>query len=178
MGDGCESFKKNVENSEECQENISKARSRGSKILVKNLKHAGHSGEIINFARSNSSGKYFVFFDNDDMILPNHFENYINAIEQGDADYAFVETKLETPMFAGRIRKVTPPLECGDVGHSELIVKNSIQKELPLHESEYGHDWVFINNLSKFSQKVNFSDNPFSYIVRHIPGQGSYDEWD
>jgi len=177
MGDHCDSFEQNIINSKEYQNKFADARKRGAKIIVKNQKqHAGHSGEIINHARQHATGKYFIFYDNDDVILPNHFENYINAIEKEQADMACISCKIETP-FRQEVRQVKPPLCCGAVGHSEIIVTNLIQKKVPLHVPDYGHDWIFIQNILKSTCKIFFSENKPSYIVRHIPGQGSYDEW-
>jgi len=35
------------------------------------------------------------------------------------------------------------------IGHSEIILKTELAKQLPEHSAKYGHDWEFINAMSE-----------------------------
>jgi hypothetical protein len=66
-------------------------RSRGNDLYIaNNPKNKGGNGyAITNNNIEFAQGKYFMFFANDDVILPNHFENYLSEIENSDYDFVY-----------------------------------------------------------------------------------------
>jgi glycosyltransferase involved in cell wall biosynthesis len=95
-------------------------RSRGNDLYIANnpKNKGGHGYAITNNNIKIAKGEYFVFFANDDIILPNHFENYLSQIEGSDLDFVYCNT-IVAPINSLR----SPSLQYGSIGHSELIVR-------------------------------------------------------
>lgn len=160
LGDACPIFEKIIL-SEDFQyfKKILKNR-----IIVKNfLKHDGTSAQAINYAMKNCMGEYFLFLSNDDVIFPNHFENYYLMSKKSGKDFAIFNTYMD--YGDGRLVKRNPELVATRVGHSELCISNNMTKILPEHSRVYGHDWEFITNAIKHKFKPAFIENSPTYIV-------------
>lgn len=133
-------------------------RSKGNDLyLANNPKNkGGHGYAITNQNIEFAEGKYFVFFANDDVILPNHFENYLSAIEGTDYDFVYFNS-LVVPN--NQIRNAQ--LEYGHIGHSELIVKTDFLRQMPKHNAEYGHDWTLIQHM--------INNGKHNKAMKHLP---------
>lgn len=140
---------------------------RGNRLIVYNLpsNHKGFGYAITNKNIQMAGGKYFTFFANDDVIKPNHFENYLSVVESDESiDMAIFKTYIE-PINVEK----PPSLDLGNVGHSQLIVRTSIAQNVPPHSPNYDHDFVFIKSIINTGAKVQFSHNPPTYVVKSIP---------
>ena len=117
---------------------------RGNDLYISNalINKGGHGYDITNRNISLAIGKYFVFYANDDIILPNHFENYLSQIEGTDFDFVYFDSFV-APRNATRIAE----LQYGRIGHSELIVRTDFLRQMPPHNEHYGHDFVLIQNM-------------------------------
>lgn len=147
-----------------------KAQQNGNKLLYKNHEHKGGSGyAITNYNIQNATGKYLVFYANDDIILPNHLRNYLE-IENTDLDYMYFDSYVD-PL---KTRRDTF-LANSRIGHSEIIVKTDLAKKLPEHGPEYGHDWTFIENLIRTGKGQKSDSNHLTYRVMHVPSFGCLD---
>lgn len=144
------------------------AEKNGNRIVFKNhIIHLGGCGyAIINHHIAAASGKYFIFLSNDDVILPNHAENYLSGIEGSPYKWVYFDTWLRP---AGAIR--VAQLEFGKIGHSELIIETDFLKSMPPHTKEYGHDWLLVQSMMKktFSYK-KVAGAPATYKVMSVPG--------
>ncbi len=142
---------------------------RGNTLIAYNLptNNKGFGYAITNKNIQMASGKYFIFFANDDVIKENHFQNYLTPMEQDDSiDLGIFPTLLEP--FQG----VKPPmLLLGSVGHSQLIVKSELAKEVPPHSPNYDHDWVFIQNLIQVGANVKLFETEATYVVKSVPAK-------
>lgn len=145
IGDGCPVMKDFVE-SNYFADLILDCKNRGNDLIIKNneIHLGGHGFEITNQNIKNATGEYFCFFANDDIILPNHFENYLSEIDGSDYDFMFFDSFV-TPRNAPRFSS----MQYGCIGHSELIVKTEFLKTMPLHNKEYGHDWQLIYTMAE-----------------------------
>jgi glycosyltransferase involved in cell wall biosynthesis len=139
-------------------------RSRGNDLYIANNPNnkGGHGYSITNSNIENAEGKYFIFFANDDVILPNHFENYLSAIENTELDFVYFNS-LVVPN--NQIRNAQ--LQYGHIGHSELIVRTDFLKQMPNHNEHYGHDWSLIEQMSMFGKHLK-SENPPTYHVMSL----------
>jgi glycosyltransferase involved in cell wall biosynthesis len=170
MGDCCPHFQELIDSGylEEIKQEQAK---KGNIIHYFNAEERG-SGcgyQLTNHAIQNASGKYFIFFANDDIILPNHFSNYLE-IENTDYDYMYFESWVD-PNSTVR----TPSLQQSAIGHSEIILKTSLAKELPPHGPRYAHDWDFINDMVSRGKGARSLSVQRTYKVMHVPALGTKD---
>jgi GT2 family glycosyltransferase len=151
IGDNCPDFENNLKNGK-FDKYSKEAEKKGNEMIFENLsKHTGGYGYLcrsIGIDMANS--EYTIFLDNDDILLPTHFNNYYNFISENKLDWAYSNTFLN-PLQKIRQSKI----ENGMIGHAEIIVKTEILKKLPSESSEYGHDWELINNLVNYKHLKN-----------------------
>jgi GT2 family glycosyltransferase len=165
-GDCCPVLEEFI-NKGQFDETVKQCASRGNILDIINYKEnkgcCGYS--ITNSNIQRAKGEYFVFYANDDVILPNHFENYLSAIEGTDYDFMYFDSYVE-PYKSDRISE----LRYGGIGHSELIVRTSFLKKMPPHSANYGHDWELIQNMlnagAKYAKAIS---RPQTYIVKSVP---------
>jgi len=170
MGDCCPDFQKLIDNGH--LENIKQQQlQKGNIIHYFNSKErgGGHGYKLTNHAIQNATGEYFVFYANDDIILPNHFENYLE-IESKDLDYMCFHSWID-PILQPRIVS----LQQSQVGHSEIILKTELAKQLSPHNARYGHDWDFINEMVEKGKGEISKSELYTYRVMHVPAFGSRD---
>jgi len=169
IGDGCPYFDEMIE-SKEVEYFIKTAESNGNKIHCFNLEEneGGCGYHILNYAKLHAQGEYFLILNNDDWIEPNHFEHYLSEIENTDWDLLLYNAYADF-VLPGAIRE--PSLQLGGVGHSEIIVKTELAKQVK-HSSEYGHDWEFIKGLISSGAKHKVaSSNECTYHVMATQGR-------
>ena len=170
IGDGCLDFKKALLK-DTFLELQHEAEMKGNQIHTFNLeKNYGGWGYMArNRGIYHACGRYTMFMDNDDEIMPNHFSNYYNFISKTENDLCYFNTYIE-PAKVIRVAE----LEFGKIGHHEIIVKTECLRRIPQQTSNYGHDWEIIENLIKTGAKTQKSNNPYTYIVKAI---GGYEGW-
>lgn len=170
MGDACPEFQKLID-SGYLQSIKEEQEKKGNIIHFFNAEvNGGGCGyRLTNHAIQNATGKYFIFFANDDVIDSNHFRNYLE-IENTDLDYMFFNSFID-PIGKIRESRLAPSV----IGHSEIILKTELAKQLPEHSAKYGHDWEFINNMAKQGKGEKSKNNITSYRVMHVPSFGTKD---
>lgn len=170
MGDACPDFQKLID-SGYLQSIKEEQEKKGNIIHFFNAEvNGGGCGyKLINHAIQNATGKYFVFFANDDVIDPTHFRNYLE-IENTDLDYMFFDSFID-PIGKSRESRLAPSV----IGHSEIILKTELAKQLPEHSAKYGHDWEFINAMAKQGKGEKSKSTSLSYRVMHVPNLGTKD---
>lgn len=170
MGDACPDFQKLID-SGYLQSIKEEQEKKGNIIHYFNAEtNGGGCGyKLINHAIKNATGKYFVFYANDDIILPNHFINYLE-IENTDLDYMIFDSWVDP---INQIRIARPFKDA--IGHSEIILKTSLAKTLPEHSAMYGHDWDFINAMINRGEGKRSESKHLSYRVMHVPSFGTKD---
>jgi glycosyltransferase involved in cell wall biosynthesis len=173
MGDCCPDFQKLID-SGYLQSIKEEQEKKGNIIHFFNAKEngGGCGYKLINHAIQNATGKYFIFYANDDIILNNHFSNYLE-IENTNLDYMFFDSLLD-PTDKIRVSKL---MIC-EIGHSEIILTTELARQLPEHSSEYGHDWAFIDGMSTKGKGEKSKNNILSYRVMHLLHFGTKDEID
>lgn len=164
VGDGCPYMADYIASST-FSDIIKECELKGNILNIKNFpENKGGCGySIINHNISVAKGKYFLFLSNDDVILPNHFENYLSGIENTDYDFCYFNTYIE-PLKTLRV----PTLNYCAIGHSELIVRTEFLRTIPPHNSEYGHDWVLISNMLNQGAKHCKLHSDYTYIVKGL----------
>ena len=170
MGDACPDFQKLID-SGYLQSIKEEQEKKGNIIHFFNAEvNGGGCGyRLTNHAIQNATGKYFVFFANDDVIDPTHFRNYLE-IENTDLDYMFFDSFID-PIGKSRESRLAPSV----IGHSEIILKTELAKQLPEHSAKYGHDWEFINAMAKQGKGEKSKSTSLSYRVMHVPNLGTKD---
>lgn len=139
---------------------------RGNDLIIDNnpVNQGGHGFAITNHNIEVAQGKYFIFYANDDVILSNHFENYLSQIENTDYDFVCFDSWVE-PRNARRVAQ----LQYGSIGHSELIIRTEFLRQMPTHNEHYGHDWALIQTMMQ-NGKYNRADGcPLTYKVMSLP---------
>ena len=171
MGDCCPDFQKLID-SGYLQSIKEEQEKKGNIIHFFNAEEngGGCGYKLINHAIQNATGKYFIFYANDDIIFNNHFSNYLE-IESTDLDYMFFNSWID-PIDKTRVSK----LVICEIGHSEIILTTQLAKQLPEHSAIYGHDWEFINAMSNKGKGEKSKNNILSYRVMHVPMFGTKDK--
>ena len=158
LGDCCDVFNNVLSSSDFKNMNFK------GKIIAENFKtHDGTSSQAINYAIENSTGEYFLFLSNDDLIFAKHFENYFNMTKKSGKDFGIFKTYID--YGDGFLNKRNPELLPTKIGHSELCFKTDVIKKLPKHSRVYGHDWEFISSALNQQCSYEFFDNDPTYIV-------------
>lgn len=129
IGDGC-SVMQDFIDSDYFKDIIQMCSYNGNNLYIDNnsTNQGGHGFAITNRNIKEAEGKYFIFYANDDIILPNHFENYLSQIENTDLDFVYFNSEVK-PINSLRVSR----LEYGMIGHSELIVRTDFLKQMPMH---------------------------------------------
>jgi glycosyltransferase involved in cell wall biosynthesis len=158
LGDSCEVFEKVLQSKDFQSMNFK------GQVIAKNFdSHDGTSSQAINYSIENSTGEYFLFLSNDDIIFPKHFENYYNMTKESGKDFGIFKTYID--YGNGVLQKRNPELLPTKIGHSELCFKSDVIKKLPQHSRVYGHDWEFIVNALNNKCTYEFFNNDPTYIV-------------
>jgi len=152
---------------------------RGNTVhFFNNTHNMGGCGYILtNHAIQNANGEYFLFFANDDIITPEHMETYLKGIDGTKYDFVYYDTWLD-PISQIRFPKLAP---C-EIGHSEIIVRTDVLKEMKPHSPNYGHDWDLISKLIErgngYTPNGEYWRYSPTYKVMHIPNFGTKDTID
>lgn len=166
IGDGCPVMKDFLD-SNYFNDIVSDCEKRGNDLYISNniANIGGHGYAITNVNITLAEGKYFMFYANDDIILPNHFENYLSQIEGTDLDFVYFNSFVKPN---NSIRNSS--LQYGSIGHSELIIKTDFLRQIPQHNAEYGHDWSLIQNMinAGAKNKKALTSEP-TYHVMSLP---------
>ena len=164
IGDGCPVMKDYLDSGYFNDIRIECA-NRGNDLYIDNnpINQGGNGFAIINNNIKIAKGKYFVFFANDDIILPNHFENYLSQIENTDLDFVYFDSFV-APRNAIR----NAQLQYGMIGHSELIVHTDFLRQMPTHNEHYGHDWALIQSMIQNGKHKKAVNCPPTYQVMSL----------
>lgn len=168
VGDGC-SVMKDYIFSNAFSDLVRTANANGNYLRISNnSENKGGCGYyIINQNIERATGKYFMFMSNDDVIKPNHFENYFSAISETDYDFVYFNSWVE-PYNCPR----TAALSFGNIGHSELIIRTDFLRQMPPHTPEYGHDWELVSNMLNAGAKYHYAGyNERTYIIKSVPSK-------
>lgn len=139
---------------------------RGNILDISNnpINRGGHGFHITNTNIQKAAGKHFVFYANDDIILPDHFDNYLSAIEGTDYDFVYFNSFVNPNKT---IRDAQ--LQYGMIGHSELIIKTDFLRCMPKHDEHYGHDWQLISTMASVGKyKKADAGHPPTYHVMSL----------
>ena len=154
VGDNCQLIQKLIDSGDYDNE---------SRLIIENLpeNYGGYGYHIRNTYKFRATGKYIVYFDNDDVILPEHLGTYLKEIENTDFDFVFFDTYIHNVMIRNA------ELEHGKIGHSELIIRTDFLKTIEPISANYGHDWELVKNMidkgAKF--KKGYATKPTYYIM-------------
>ncbi len=164
IGDGCPVMQDFID-SDYFEDIIEMCSYNGNDLIINNnpVNQGGHGFAITNRNIEEAEGKYFVFFANDDIILPNHFENYLSQIEGTDLDFVYFNSQVK-PINSIRFSR----LEYGMIGHSELIVRTEFLRQMPMHNEHYGHDWALIQSMMQNGKHKKAEDCPPTYLVMSL----------
>jgi len=164
IGDGCPVMQDFI-NSNYFLDVQNHCNEKGNSLIIQNnpANQGGHGFAITNRNIEEAEGKYFVFFANDDIILPNHFENYLSQIEGTDLDFVYFNSEVK-PTNSLRVSR----LEYGMIGHSELIVRTEFLQQMPMHNEHYGHDWALIQSMIQNGKHKKAEGCPPTYHVMSL----------
>jgi glycosyltransferase involved in cell wall biosynthesis len=147
-------------------ENISQKR---IKYIHTKPKSKLFSGELRSVGIKNADGEYICYLDSDDIIGEKHLETIVLQIEAEKLDWAYYNDYIYTPN--GFIAK-TVFVQHESIGTSSIIHKN--KKKLDWKNCNgYGHDWLFVQKLQKWSNNFDKIYGA-SYFICHIPNQIDY----
>lgn len=130
------------------------------RINLQNFKNntGGCGYRQTNFAINNASGKYFLFYANDDIISPVHMAVYLDGIEDTPYDFMYYD-------YLAFGKRMETKVKYGRIGHSALIIRTDFLKQMPPHGPEYGHDFDLIKNMIQAGAKYRKGDITPTYYV-------------
>lgn len=156
----------------QAQAYMDRAKTKGNKLSIFNLPHHydGWGYVCRNTGIRLAKGKYTIFMDNDDVIKPNHFSNYYNAIKDTDNDFMYFNTWIDPIENAGGVRGRLREahLERGSIGHQELIVRTEFLKRMPPEKNSYEHDWQLVKDMLSRGAKFEKSKNEPTHIIMSV----------
>lgn len=173
LGDCCPELQKLID-SNYFEPIISRSALKGNAVKVINLpEHKGGYGFAQrNLARTLARGKYTLYLDNDDLLLPDHVSTRLAVVEsvgpeEQPYDLVGFETWLDDIGFYRDTNFVY-----GKIGHAEIIIRTEFLKTLPESDGQYGHDWVLIEHaISRGCKKAIIQGQPYSYrVMRRAKG--------
>jgi hypothetical protein len=164
IGDGCPVIQDFID-SEYFAGLIEQCSYNENNLIIRNnpTNQGGHGFAVTNRNIEEAEGKYFIFYANDDIILPNHFENYLSQIENTDLDFVYFNSEVK-PTNSLRFSR----LEYGMIGHSELIVRTDFLRQMPMHNEHYGHDWALIQSMMQNGKHKKAEHSPATYHVMSL----------
>lgn len=164
IGDGCPVMQDFID-SDYFKDLIEMCSYNGNDLIIDNnpVNQGGHGFAITNINIEEAEGEYFIFYANDDIILPNHFENYLSQIEGTDLDFVYFNSEVK-PTNSTRISR----LEYGMIGHSELIIRTKFLQQMPTHNEHYGHDWALIQSMMQSGKHKKAENSPATYYVMSL----------
>jgi len=164
IGDGCPVMQDFID-SNYFKDITETCASNGNDLIIENnlVNQGGHGFAITNNNIKIAKGEYFTFFANDDIILPNHFENYLSQIEGTDLDFVYFNSEVK-PNNSIRVSR----LEYGMIGHSELIIRTEFLRQMPTHNEHYGHDWALIQSMMLNGKNKKAENSPATYHVMSL----------
>jgi glycosyltransferase involved in cell wall biosynthesis len=113
-----------------------------------------------------ASGEYISYLDTDDILGHNHLSTIYNQVKSNDLDWAYFNDFINTD--GGLITKKVE-LKKDSIGTSSIIHKNT--KKLNWDKCDgYGHDYLFVQKLIKWSERKDKIYGA-TYIICHIPNQ-------
>lgn len=150
------------------------AADKGNSLIIENRDvRCGSAGyQITNDNINRASGKYLVFFANDDIILQDHLTNYME-IATTNLDYMYFDSYIHPGNFT-RVAALTP----SSVGHSEIVLKTELARKCRPHVPNYGHDWIFIQEMITKGKGAKSKKGKATYHVMHVPLYGTKDKID
>jgi hypothetical protein len=167
MGDACPDFQKLID-SGYLQSIKEEQEKKGNIIHYFNAEtNGGGCGyKLINHAVENATGKYLVFFANDDIILPNHFSHYLSEIENTPYNLVYYNSNL-APLNADR----NTIMQISSIGHCDIIIKTDVAKKIKPHSDRYTHDWDFILEAALLGNYKKANSKQATYRVMRLGSQ-------
>lgn len=135
---------------------VSDCQNNGNDLIIRNnpINMGGHGYAITNQHIKEAKGTYFMFFANDDVILPNHFDNYLSEIENTKLDFVYFNSWVNCTQ-----KERISQLRYGHIGHSELIIRTRFLKDMPPHEKQYGHDFKLIKDMMTHTHRYKKAES-------------------
>jgi hypothetical protein len=113
-----------------------------------------------------ASGEYISYLDTDDILGQNHLSTIYNQVKTNNLDWAYFNDFINTD--AGLITKKVE-LKKDSIGTSSIIHRK--HKKINWDKCDgYGHDYLFIEKLMKWSEKKDKIYGA-TYVRCHIPNQ-------
>jgi hypothetical protein len=173
MGDGCSHFA-HLTSSQWFKDWARDFRAKGNLVYWtnQNVSHNDWGAHITNAAIKISTGKYILFLDNDDHILPTHVQHYYNSIESRSHHVPRPDFAVNKMMIHNRGNQfmLNAELKQGSAGHGSLVVRTDFLQQQPPHQPVYGQDWLLIEQMMKNGHGVVGLTPYPTYIVMSRPG--------
>lgn len=140
----------------------------GNRLVVQNLPEhwGGYGYKQRNICRQISHGKYTMYLDNDDLLLPNHLSHRLAMIENNQEDYDLIgfETWRQDIMWHRDTDFVF-----GKIGHAEIVIKTEFLKTLPESDGRYGHDWTMVEHcILRQCKRTIVKGAPYTYRIMKL----------
>jgi hypothetical protein len=159
IGDCCTIYQKMITEDHEFRKLATRITERGGDVVLGNSsQHAGHPGEIFDRVARHADTEWLMYAGNDDVLLPNHIENYLYWAERSNADACQFNLLKIFPMSVHYVDGRR------ENWHGNLIVRRSIAAQVN-HRSGPAHDESFVENLRKLGTFAYCGEAPITYIA-------------
>jgi glycosyltransferase involved in cell wall biosynthesis len=174
MGDACPNFQKLIDSG--YMQSIKEEQEKKGNIIHyfnAEVNGGGCGYKLTNHAIQNATGKYLLFYANDDIILPNHFRHYLSEIENTEYDFIYYNSHLAP--FKGDRETI---LQISSIGHCDIIIKTELAKQITPHSEKYVHDWEFIYEAATKGKSKKADSKLATYHVMRLGSGPQIEEID
>jgi len=166
VGDACALFQEKIDDGTFAKYS-ELAEAKGNKMIFVNLteRGAGWGHMARKLGIEMAQGEYICFLDNDDVLKPNHFENYYSNMKANpEVSFGYFDAYTQ-PWH----RKRNACLSRGGIGNAELIFKAQDLKDNYQPDAEYEHDWRLVERMLKKKYPYKKFRTEPTYIIMSIP---------
>ena len=166
LGDGCDKFGR-IMHGGWFNELKSRAAINGNEIIGINTEHFGGYGyHQRQLAKELARGEWTMFLDNDDVLTPHHLSTRLGEAGSDSVDILYFNTWIE-PTRWFRDSQVQE----GKIGHSEIMYRTELWRQLPALTDQYGHDWTQLKQALDKGATHRKGGGATTYIVKSLPNQ-------
>ena len=123
------------------------------------------SGNLRTIGIEKAKGNYIVYLDSDDILGDKHIKSIAEQIKSNKLDWGYYNDFI---YLDEGLQTKTVQLQKDSIGTSSIFHKNLPTQINWKNCDGYGHDWLFVQKLIKFSKNYDKIYGA-SYIICHIP---------
>jgi glycosyltransferase involved in cell wall biosynthesis len=149
-----------------------------SRMEYHNRQHAGKAAQL-NYALNLVESKYIGYLDDDDRVMPNHYELLYNAAEKNGAEFIYSNVQPVVRNYNDDSIVEEWPVNDEDIGWSDIRLHNKINHSTILHTKSLAEkvggydermkvliDFDYIKRLASFAKPNHVHATTYQWNLR------------